>query len=451
MTSTLPLCGARPVFHGEEISGSVLSTAVTTPPPPALGEGTATPDEEQFGHLYGYLTMLLQAAIEVEHSTIPPYLTAMYTIEPGTNRTAYEVIRSVVLEEMLHMSLAANILTAVGGRPRTTYPDFCGYPACVPCRKPRMWIPLRHFSPEAVTTFLTIESPAGSAEDLDGYEHCDGWHGKDQWHSIREFYGLVEKTLTALVAMPGGEERVFGDVAEKERRYHRQVGPEHYYNGGGSLMRVYNLKTALQAVDCIVEQGEGLADGTFACDSRVFDGSVDVPHYFRFNEIRQGRYYNPGDLLTDPPNGEPMHVDWSRVRRIEVPAHRTGAACGTSHGDGHVPEHIGRGQRPVGVPAAVDGFNLHYSRLLVLLEHAFNGEAGAMERAIHVMLGLKYAAEGILRTPHPTAKGLHLHPTFAVDDRTLAAAKRWVADDALNQETPYRFPHGHDPRPGAPS
>ena len=49
----------------------------------------------------------LQWAIELEHSTIPPYLCALYSIKTGHNREATEAITSVFIEEMLHMTLAA--------------------------------------------------------------------------------------------------------------------------------------------------------------------------------------------------------------------------------------------------------------------------------------------------------------------------------------------------------
>ncbi len=70
----------------------------------------------------------LQWAIEIEHSTLPPYLCALYSIKDGHNREAVEVIHSVFLEEMLHMTLAANLLNAVGGSPRIDVP---GVPALV--------------------------------------------------------------------------------------------------------------------------------------------------------------------------------------------------------------------------------------------------------------------------------------------------------------------------------
>ena len=66
----------------------------------------------------------LQWAIEVEHATIPPYLFALYSIREGHNGEAIEILRSIFMEEMLHMTLAANILNAVGGTPRLDKPDF---------------------------------------------------------------------------------------------------------------------------------------------------------------------------------------------------------------------------------------------------------------------------------------------------------------------------------------
>lgn len=61
------------------------------------------------------LQRALQLAIELEHATIPAYLTAFLTLEPGRNREVSDLILSVFLEEMLHMALACNILNAVGG------------------------------------------------------------------------------------------------------------------------------------------------------------------------------------------------------------------------------------------------------------------------------------------------------------------------------------------------
>ena len=74
-----------------------------------------------------HLKHALQNAIELEHSTLPLYLFAMYSIRTQ-NYTAYNLMRSIVMEEMIHMGLAANMLAAIGGAPkiRGLHP---GYPS----------------------------------------------------------------------------------------------------------------------------------------------------------------------------------------------------------------------------------------------------------------------------------------------------------------------------------
>jgi len=75
----------------------------------------------------------LQWAIELEHFTLPPYLCALYSLDAARNPDASEVVASVLVEEMLHMTLAANLLNAVGGRPRLDAPQMLPvYPRCLP-------------------------------------------------------------------------------------------------------------------------------------------------------------------------------------------------------------------------------------------------------------------------------------------------------------------------------
>src|SRR4051812_16031301 len=81
------------------------------------------------------LMTALQNAIRLEHSTIPPYLTAYYTLNGGSPSINYArtIIRDVVIEEMLHLTLAANILNAIGGAPRLSDPQFIPtYPGPLP-------------------------------------------------------------------------------------------------------------------------------------------------------------------------------------------------------------------------------------------------------------------------------------------------------------------------------
>ena len=76
---------------------------------------------ENIGSVDG-LQAALQSAIELEHATIPPYLYAIYSL--GTdNREIAGRIHTVVIEEMAHFTLAANILNAIGGPPASTSRD----------------------------------------------------------------------------------------------------------------------------------------------------------------------------------------------------------------------------------------------------------------------------------------------------------------------------------------
>src|SRR5262249_326952 len=60
---------------------------------------------------------LVEDAIRLEHATIPPYLTAMLSLHPEKNREIWSIIHSVVVDEMLHMTIACNLLNALGRAP----------------------------------------------------------------------------------------------------------------------------------------------------------------------------------------------------------------------------------------------------------------------------------------------------------------------------------------------
>ena len=124
-----------------------------------------------------HLHRLLQAALEVEMFTIPPYLTALYSIIEGSNAAAVQVIHSVVMEEMLHAALVSNLINAVGASPRLIAvaggagPQRIGYPAQAPHISRPLIVELAPFSKAAVQGFMAIErpeSPTDGAGSEDG-------------------------------------------------------------------------------------------------------------------------------------------------------------------------------------------------------------------------------------------------------------------------------------------
>jgi hypothetical protein len=347
---------------------------------------------------------LLQTALEVEHAVIPPYLTAWLSIRSGTNAAAAEVVRTVLLEEMLHLTLVANIMNAVGGQPRLTDAGFVpAYPHRLPHTSARFDVAIEKFSPAAIDTFLKIELP----------EKKQAPPQADRFATLGQFYNAVEQQLIA-VCEAHGETRVFCGRRE------RQVTPAMYY-GSGKLVEVFNLATACQALDEIVEQGEGCRGGIFDADPAI-DGSEgrEPAHYYRFMEIRRGRRYRKGDR-PDAPSGAPLPVDFTAVYPMRA---------NTRLGD-YSPGSPIRG--------ALQAFADTYGELLASLEDAFNGNPSRVAQAVHVMFTLKYQAQALLRTPSGRKDGetvgLTFEQTGSRSKRKLSAPKATAAAPADHTST----------------
>ena len=321
----------------------------------------------------------LQWAIELEHTTIPPYLCALYSIEAGKNLEAVEVISSVVVEEMLHLTLAANLLNAVGGRPRLAIPKMMqGFPRPLPHGDRSFEISLLRFGFEAIETFLKIEQPSsmGSAPEGENYE------------TIGQFYDAIRRGLRELSATLGEANVFSGDPA-------RQITDEHIYSGSGRIIAVNNLASALVAVEEIVEQGEG------AGHTQVWDGDSDVfhperdqaAHYYRFQELKLGQRYRRGDTPRTGPTGDPISIDWDSVR----PMRTNPRICDHAPGS------------PIRV--AQEKFSQSHYALLQLLEEAFGGAPRTLGSAMGAMYSLKAQAQALMQMP--TEDGLATAgPTF---------------------------------------
>jgi hypothetical protein len=334
----------------------------------------------------------LQAAIQLEHATIPPYLTALYSIRPGTNSPARQVLRAVAVEEMLHLTLAANILNAAGGTPDLTRPGFVpAFPAHLPDGETDFQVDLRRFSGEAMDTFLKIERPARAeaagkstvkrpSEPTMLAAGKVGDDSEEHFYSIGEFYHAIEEALIRLEAEHGP--RLFsGDPR-------RQVTPEFYYSGGGEIIPVTDLASARAAIRLISEQGEG--DG-----GAIFDYEGEIAHYYRFQQLVLGRYYRPGDVPGSP-GGLPVEVDWEAVYPIKTNARVADYPTGSE------------------LRRAAEAFNAEYAGFLALLTQAFRGEPALLNDAMGGMFRIKDLAGQLVRQPLDTAAGEHAAPTFEV-------------------------------------
>jgi hypothetical protein len=62
------------------------------------------------------------------------------------------------------------------------------------------------------------------------------------------------------------------------------------------------MESAARAQRLIAEQGEGIGGG-------IYDTETELAHYYRFQQLKLGRYYLPRDE-PDAPTGPPLSVDW---------------------------------------------------------------------------------------------------------------------------------------------
>lgn len=267
----------------------------------------------------------LQRAVELELSTIPPYLTAWFSIKPGTNPEAASIIRSVFMEEMLHMVLAANVLSSIGGKAQFNKNTIPKYPLILDFegkvfREREFEVNLSRLSPETLCTFLQIELPENWDWDKKHPKPCkqQGLDVADPEFevsglTIGAFYEEIKKDLKQLVAAAKGDEgKVF--IGNKAH----QVDINYYWKGGGKPIIVTNLESALEAIDVITEQGEGASPVTVLDGDHAFFGQrEEVSHFFRFNELLMERYYKPNDNPKQPPTGDKIHVDYHAVSPIK--------------------------------------------------------------------------------------------------------------------------------------
>lgn len=354
------------------------------------------------------LVAALQLAVGLELSTIPVYLTALYSIDDGHNADAVETIRSVVMEEMLHMVLAANVLSALGTRPSTDPVTFKTFKNVAPV--PSYPYPaeliggigpleLRPFTPEAVDSFVKIEHPFHGAAKLSDIRRDGGGYP-----TIGEFYRAISLALD--------EHCTDADFSCP----HHQVAGEEYYGGAGKIVEVTSVATAQEAIEEIIDQGEGLPPThldepavVVATEDKLNSGWTMYSHYARFRELQTGRRFRKDQNAGDEPRGALLLVDYDAVHpAVYVPL------------DGPTPGG------PEGI--ALHEFDLAYTQLVDDLYLAFSGgkkkvtymmgnqrvteEKDALPVAVHGMWALKNRAVALMRTPVPDKPSQRLCPRF---------------------------------------
>jgi Ferritin-like len=354
----------------------------------------------------------LVQAMKLEHATIPPYISALYSIKPGTNLEAFHIIRQVAVEEMLHLTLVANVFNAVGGKfvkeeegerkTILTAPDFIPqYPTYLPTGETEFQVSLSKFSPETVQTFINIErAEEHISEDQplvvsrpvqENYHFLTILNGKpsDTFYSIGLFYAEIVRGLYALHQQMG-DALFCGDPQ-------RQITPEYYYNGGGDIIPVTDLRSAIRALKVIQEQGEGSRVGA------IYDAERELGHYYRFEQLQRGQYYivnrDEPEQSDKPhePTGGTFKVDWNAVYPILDNPKLSDYPEGSE------------------VYVAAKEFQSAYSKFLADIEYSFDGHPEKLIPAVGGMFRLKEQASHLMRNPIPGKNGVNAAPIFRLD------------------------------------
>ncbi len=214
----------------------------------------------------------VELAIRVELATVPPYLFAMYSIEDQRSEAAL-LIRSIVVEEMLHAALATNLLLAVGGTP-----DFAGtkyfpnYPMELPHHRPPLTIDLAPCSLDLVQNlFMRIEQPEIHGAPAE----------PDEFETLGQFYHALEIGLATVSERFDIFSNPQSDSQMSDPGFYRPVALDADDSGG--LVRIEDLASAIEAIEIIVHQGEGLSDEKWADPSHQ-----ELTHYYKLARISDG-------------------------------------------------------------------------------------------------------------------------------------------------------------------
>ncbi len=348
------------------------------------------PDIKTLDQLKNYLYI----AMQLEHATIPPYLTALYSINFGTNPDASQILRVVAVEEMLHLTLAANILNAVGGTPDPTVPGFVpGYPTKLPDGEKDFEVSLLPFGEKALEGFLKIER--GAMQTNPARRHVRRGapspgalplvHPDDpelHYWSIGEFYRAIEEGIVFLEGEVQKQSTTIFTSDAGQRA--KQVTSEYYYSGGGKIIPVYDLGSAKAAIDLIIEQGEGEDRGRYTKDG-------ELSHLYRYQQLQKGQYFLPDDR--DQPTGPKFTVDWTAVQPVTP--------------------NLRLAQLPEGseLRKRAEEFNRLYAEFLVLLKRAYNGEPNLLLDAVPTMFRFRDRIVELIRNPIP-GLATNASPTF---------------------------------------
>ena len=302
----------------------------------------------------------LQIAIGVEFGTLPPYLYSMFSILPDENVASAQLIRSVLMQEMVHMCLVSNILNSIGGNPVLTPPTYPGpLPGHIGPDGTPLVVSLLPFSKAAMEQGMNIEQP----ETKPNFPVVDRDVAAPPPAAVTigQFYDALDAFLATLDPSDWSTGR-------------NQLDDTQFLTG--QLFAVNSYADAHRAISIIVSEGEGTPDNPL-------DFADEVAHYYRFGEIFHDKVLTK--IAQDPGyqwGPEPLGVEWGQV----FPA-ITDPQTHDFSGD------------PPAAQAAQAACNTAYSQMVDALQSAMTGRPEQLGVAVRAMFDLRMATQVALRTP----------------------------------------------------
>ena len=239
------------------------------------------------------LIFMLCEAATLEHMIMCEYLFASFALKRSVNegitpdqleavRKWEKTITDVAEQEMLHLSLANNLLSSVGAAPYFGRPNFPQRSRYFPSSVRLALLPLDEVS---LRYFLFLERPEAMAiEDVPGFPSGPTSASGDQlvpesqeFATVGQLYRGIERGFRYL-SETYGEEQLFIGTA------HDQATEEYF--GWKELIPVRNLASALEAIGTIITEGEGARGDWKAAHFGKFLGI--------FNEYQDLKRKDPG-------------------------------------------------------------------------------------------------------------------------------------------------------------
>ena len=303
--------------------------------------------------ILGELKTNLQIALEVELATIPIYLFTYYSIQRDAAsgeaidpaqafaNKAGGVIMSVAVEEMLHMSLTANVMYAMGWAPQLYGNAPKAYPTPLPGHNPvgprgpngetAELIPLARLSFEQLWHFLQIEYP----------EPLDAPPQDSDWQTIGQLYSYVRCLLSTACLSDADFQRGAAAAAIQPYNYSpnnvdtlyptgefdpwkpappmsRPSWSDGYpsaaatadftnradsHAGASQLLTISTRSDAVLAIDTICDQGEGYPVPNLGAGAFDDPSKGEASHYVKFLSLQAqfAAYVGTTETLGDEP------------------------------------------------------------------------------------------------------------------------------------------------------